>query len=142
MRKTLFVLSLCIAGLAACNNETNMAEKTQEESLEIASPDSLLRHVVAFSFKETSSPASVDSVIAAFEALPSQIETIKGFERGTNNSPEGLDKGFTHIFTLTFHDEAGRATYLPHPAHKAFGQLLGPHLKDVLVLDYWTQPTK
>ena len=35
--------------------------------------------------------------------------------------------------------EEGRAVYLPHPAHKAFGKVLGPHLEDVLVLDYWTK---
>lgn len=141
MKKNFITLIVCIAALAACNTENNMTTENAE-AVEVTQPDSLLRHVVAFSFKETSSPAAIDSVITAFEALPSQIETIKGFERGTNNSPEGLDKGFTHIFTLTFHDEAGRATYLPHPAHKAFGALLGPHLKDVLVLDYWTQPAK
>ena len=35
--------------------------------------------------------------------------------------------------------EADRAVYLPHPAHEAFGQLLGPYLDDVLVVDYWTK---
>ena len=76
---------------------------------------------------------------AAFVALPSKIAEIKDFEWGLNNSPEGLDKGFTHCFFLTFDSEEGRAVYLPHPAHKAFGKVLGPHLEDVLVLDYWTK---
>jgi hypothetical protein len=32
-----------------------------------------------------------------------------------------------------------RDAYLPHPAHRAFGAVLRPHLDKVLVLDYWTQ---
>ena len=36
---------------------------------------------------------------------------------------------------LTLKDAAGRKAYLPHPAHKAFGKLLGPHLDKVLVID-------
>ncbi|MGE5945005.1 MAG: Dabb family protein, partial [Flavobacteriales bacterium] len=54
-----------------------------------------------------------------------------------NNSPEGLNKGFTHCFLVTFDSEEDRAVYLPHPAHKAFIDILSPHLDDVLVIDYW-----
>lgn len=101
-------------------------------------PDQVLRHVVLFSFKSDTPADKISEIEAAFRALPSKIPEIKGFEWGTNNSPEGLDKGFTHCFFLTFHSEADRSTYLPHPDHKAFGDLLKPHLQDVLVLDYWT----
>lgn len=100
-------------------------------------PTKMLRHAVLFKFKETSSPEDIKKVEAAFRALPSQIKEIKGLEWGTNNSPENLNQGFTHLFFLTFKSEADRAVYLPHPAHKAFGVVLGPHLDKVLVLDYW-----
>jgi len=100
--------------------------------------DSVLRHVVMFKFKEDTSKEDIDKVQEAFSALPSKIPQIHSYEWGTNNSPEGLDKGFTHIFFLTFKSEDDRAVYLPHPDHKAFGDVLGPHLDDVLVLDYWS----
>ncbi len=100
--------------------------------------DKLLRHVVLFKFKDSSSAADVKKVEDTFRQLPQKIKEIKGFEWGTNNSPEGLAQGFTHCFTLTFTSEADRAAYLPHPAHKAFGEILGPHLDKVLVVDYWT----
>ena len=76
-------------------------------------------------------------MVDAFAALPSKIDSIIDFQYGVNNSPEGLDDGFTHCFLLTFADEAGRARYLPHPAHKEFGNVLRPHMKDVFVIDYW-----
>ncbi|MBL7769100.1 MAG: Dabb family protein [Flavipsychrobacter sp.] len=98
-----------------------------------------LRHVVLFSFKPGSSAADIKKVEDAFRALPSKIPEIKGFEWGLNNSPEGLNQGFTHCFFLTFDSEKGREIYLPHPAHKAFGSVLKPHLEKVLVVDYWTE---
>lgn len=100
--------------------------------------DSVLRHVVLFKFKEDTSKEDIQKVEDAFSALPSKIPEIAEYEWGINNSPEGLDKGYTHVFFLTFKSEEDRAVYLPHPDHKAFGELLGPHLDDVHVMDYWT----
>lgn len=99
----------------------------------------MLRHVVLFKFKDSATPAQVKEVEDAFRALPKKIKEIKSLEWGTNNSPEGLSQGFTHVFFVTFDSEAAREVYLPHPDHKAFGKVLGPHLDKVLVVDYWTQ---
>ncbi len=100
---------------------------------------SKLRHVVLFKFKETSSEADIKQVEEAFNALPSKIDVIKDYEWGLNNSPEGLNKGMTHCYFLTFDSEEDRDAYLPHPEHKAFGAVAGPHIADVLVVDYWTK---
>ena len=105
----------------------------------VMAQDSLLRHVVLFKFKSGTSEEDIKKVEEAFSALPSKISQIVSYEWGLNNSPEGHDKGFTHCFFLTFESEADRAIYLPHPDHKAFGAILGPHLDDVLVVDYWTK---
>ena len=102
-------------------------------------PDSLLGHVVLFRFTDATPHETIRQVENAFRALPASIPQIKGFEWGLNNSPEGLDKGFTHCYLLTFASEADRAIYLPHPDHKAFGELLSPWLEDVLVVDYWVR---
>ncbi len=106
-----------------------------------AAPDSprLLRHVVLFKFKADAPPEKVQQVVDAFAALPRQIDAIKDFEAGTDNSPEMKSKGFTHCFVVTFADEKGRDIYLPHPAHQAFVKIVGPVLDDVLVVDYWTR---
>jgi hypothetical protein len=97
---------------------------------------SLYRHVVLFKFKDTSTPEQVKAVEAAFHALPGKINTIVDYEWGTNVSPENLAQGFTHCFLVTFKDTAGLNYYLPHPAHKEFGKVLGPHLDKVLVIDF------
>ena len=97
----------------------------------------LLRHVVLFKFKESSTAADIKKVEDAFRALPSKIKEIKAFEWGTNNSPENLNQEFTHCFFVSFDSEKGREIYLPHPAHQAFVEVLKPHLDKVLVIDYW-----
>ncbi|MEM9835429.1 MAG: Dabb family protein [Bacteroidota bacterium] len=100
-------------------------------------PDSLLRHLVLFSWTEATTAEKQQELTDAFAALPGQIPAIYDYEAGLNNSPEGLDKGFTHCFLVTFLSEADRAVYLPHPAHQAFVELIGPHVADVLVVDFW-----
>jgi hypothetical protein len=105
-------------------------------------PAKVLRHAVFFKFKDDTSAEDVGKVVTAFDALPKKIDSIKGYQAGKNFSPAGLDDGYTHCFFVTFADEAGRAKYLPHPDHKAFGDLLRPHLDKVFVVDYWGKPEK
>ena len=101
--------------------------------------DSLLRHIVLFKFKEDTTKEDLTAIENALAELPAKIPEIVDFEWGTNNSPEGLDKGFTHSFFVSFKDEKGREVYLPHPDHKAFVELAGPSIEDVLVIDYWAK---
>lgn len=129
--KILSFLFLLTTMVIACQQP--VANKTNDVE------QKLLRHVVLFKFKDSTSTADIQKVEAAFRELPSKIKEIKSLEWGTNNSPEGLDNGFTHCFFLTFASEADRAAYLPHPDHKAFGTVLTPHLDKVQVLDYWAE---
>ncbi|HET8736451.1 MAG TPA: Dabb family protein [Pricia sp.] len=136
----LFLLLLSLTLVSFHGKDFKYAKDVQSDIPETKmQQDSVLRHVVMFKFKESATKDDIRKVREAFSALPSKIPEIVGYEWGTNNSPEGLDKGFTHIFFLTFNSEEDRAVYLPHPDHKAFGEVLGPHLDDVLVLDYWTR---
>ena len=105
-----------------------------------AGPDSaVLRHVVLFKFKDTSTPADVERIVAAFRGLPAKIKEIAGFEWGTDVSPEGKSQGFTHCFLVTFKSESDRDAYLPHPAHKDFVGIVGPHVDKVCVVDFWAK---
>ncbi|MBL8891376.1 MAG: Dabb family protein [Planctomycetaceae bacterium] len=99
----------------------------------------VLRHVVFLKFKAEVGPAKTREVLHAFQALGKRIDVIAAIESGTNNSPEGLADGFTHVFTLTFHSTADRDIYLNHPAHQEFVQLALATLEKVCVLDYWAQ---
>ena len=97
----------------------------------------VLRHVVMFKFKDGTSSQQIKEIEDAFRALPGKIDAICEFEWGTDVSVENHQQGLTHCFLVTFRSEADRAEYIPHPDHKEFGKILGPHLDKVLVLDYW-----
>jgi hypothetical protein len=137
---------LCLlCGFAACNQQPATDETpaaSPSEQVDSEKESRVLRHAVFFKFKDTSSDEDVQQVVEAFRALPTKIPEIKALQSGINNSPEGLDDGFTHCFLLTFANEAGRQAYLPHPEHKAFGDVLRPHMDKVFVLDYWGNPSK
>ncbi|MBB5351718.1 hypothetical protein HNR46_001957 [Haloferula luteola] len=98
-----------------------------------------LRHLVFFKFNDAATPEKIAIVEKAFAELPSKIDTVTGFEWGTNVSQEQKDKGFTHAFQLSFKDQAGLDAYLPHPAHKAFVTKLDGIIDDVFVFDYIAQ---
>jgi hypothetical protein len=97
-----------------------------------------VRHIVVFKYKSTATPAQIEEVTAAFRALKTKIPGILSFETGVNNSPEKLNKGFTHVYLLTFENAAARNAYLPHPEHKKFGELLGRLgvLEEPFVVDF------
>jgi Stress responsive A/B Barrel Domain len=99
----------------------------------------VLRHVVLFKFKESTTPQEIKKIEAAFRALPSKINVIRSFEWGTNVSQENLNQGYTHCFLLTFASDKDRDAYLVHPAHKEFGNILGSSLDKVLVVDFWAE---
>ena len=96
----------------------------------------MIRHVVLLRFLDEAAPDRCAAIAVAFEGLASKISQVRYLEWGLNASPEGLDKGFTHCFLVTFDGEADRDVYLSHPAHQAFVSELKPWLADVLVVDY------
>ena len=142
MTRKLFLAGLMVTALAlapgaraeeAVTEETETVAIVQEESVKV------LRHVVLFRYKTEVTAEKKSEVIARFAALKDQIAEIISFEGGPNVEVEGLGDGFEHVFCVTFADEAARATYLPHPAHKEFVAFVGPLLDKATVADYWTE---
>ena len=129
MRSFIAVLTVILLGIMSFTNNTDAAGKSNQRGN--------LVHMVSFKFKESVTKEDIKKVESAFAGLQKKIPQILSYETGTNNSPEGLDKGFTHGFVLTFHSGQDRDDYLIHPHHKDFGKLVGPLLEDVFVLDFW-----
>ena len=100
------------------------------------SADPMIRHVVCFKFKAAATAAQVKAVEEAFAALKGSIKEVASLEWGTNNSPEGLNKGFTHCWIVSFRSEADRKTYLDHPEHRKFVEVLKPVLEEPFVIDF------
>ena len=101
--------------------------------------DGPIRHVVHFKFKAAATKEQVAKIVEEFAALKSKIAIVDALEWGTDSSPEGLGKGYTHCWIATFKTAADRDAYLVHPDHKAFVALLKPVLEDALVVDFVPQ---
>jgi hypothetical protein len=106
-----------------------------------ARPTALVRHVVAFRFAANVTAEQKQEVVDEFQAMKGQISSIVSLESGLNNSPEGLDKGFTHVFIVTFRTNEERDDYVyKDPVHEKFKALVGPLLdggaNGVIVLDF------
>lgn len=133
---TLTALLLCVS-LTGCNTHQKCDNCKKDPAM--SDTAGLYRHVVVFKFKVTTTDEQIAQIVEDFGKLKDAIPEIIAYEHGTNVSPEGLDKGFTHVFLVTFKDKAGLDVYLPHPAHKAFVEKLLPLLEEPFVVDYVAQ---
>eukprot|EP01037_Dinobryon_pediforme_P002519 gene2519-2558_t len=58
-------------------------------------------------------------------ALEGVVPGMMKFHAGEDCSPEQLNRGYLHGFSIDFRDEVARDAYLVHPDHKAAGARLG-----------------
>jgi heme-degrading monooxygenase HmoA len=130
------IFTLC-AVLATLVIGAHMSQSIAKETSE-NKKEKVLRHVVLYKFKAEASPQQIQEVVDAFSALPKKIDSVVGFERGTNVSEENKSEGFTHCFVVTFRNTDGRAAYLKHPAHDEYVKVVKDRREKVIVFDYWT----
>ena len=138
----MIVVAIILAGCVSVHKTEHIAAKddnTPKTSQYSKKSAQILRHVVMFKFKDGTTNEQIREIENAFCALPSKIDAIHDLEWGTDVSVENRSEGFTHCFIVTFLSETDRAKYIPHPEHKKFGEILGPYLDKVLVVDYWTK---
>lgn len=84
-----------------------------------------VKHIALIKFQDGTSPEQIDQVFNHLLDLSETIPGVEDFVGGPNNSPEGLNKGYTHGFIMTFADAAARDAYLPHPDHATFQAAAG-----------------
>jgi hypothetical protein len=92
-----------------------------------------VQHIALLQFKPG---ADVPRLFAELKRLTQVIPGITAFSYGENHSPEGLDRGLTHGFVMTFTDRAARDAYLVHPEHQTFVKFAVPLVEQIVVLDY------
>jgi hypothetical protein len=78
----------------------------------------MIHHMVLLRFHTDVSPEALAEIFMALNGLRHSIPGLLSFAGGPYASPEGMNRGFTHGFAMTFTDAAARDDYLPHPAHE------------------------
>ncbi len=87
-----------------------------------------IKHVVLLKFKKSTSPQKIQQIFAALDGLREKIPGLLDFSGGPYSSGEGLNKGFSHGFVMTFADAASRDAYLPHAEHEKVKAIIFPEL--------------
>lgn len=99
-----------------------------------------VKHCVLLRFNSSVTAEVARGLLADLAALKGKIPGLLDFSGGPYSSPEGLHKGFTHGFVMTFADEASRDGYLPHPEHELVKAKIFPNLDGgldgVVAFDY------
>ena len=99
----------------------------------------MIRHIVLTRFAPATSEDVIAQIYAQLQALVVRLPGVSGFHGGGSASPEQLERGYHHGFTIDFDSWAALATYAEHPDHKALGAQLVQHaeggIDGILVLD-------
>lgn len=77
----------------------------------------MVTHMVILRIRKDVPKAKIDAAFEAVGGMKKFIPGILSYAWGPYSSPEGLNKGFTHGFCMTFKTAADRDAYLPHPEH-------------------------
>lgn len=100
----------------------------------------MITHMVLLKVRADVPAAQVERVFAEIGALQGRIPGIRSYAWGPYASPEGLQRGYTHGFCMTFSDAAARDAYLPHPEHEVVKghvlEILQGGVEGVLAFDF------
>jgi hypothetical protein len=98
------------------------------------------KHIVLLRFSPQTPREDIAEIFEAVDDLQDKIPGIVDVCSGPYESPEGLHKGFTHAFIVTFADVESRDAYLEHAAHEPVQQMIveavSGNLDDVLAFDF------
>ena len=84
----------------------------------------MIRHVVLFKLRHGLGALAAAEIFNALKALKHEIPGIIAVSCGADVSPEGLQRGHTHAFSVDFINAAARDAYLPNPAHQKVGGMI------------------
>lgn len=98
----------------------------------------MLRHVVAWTFKDSHEGLDKAAIIDRAAELLNRCETgvpsVRGWELG--RATEGYEASHDLILISTFDDAAGLKAYIEHPVHQDVVEFLGKVRDQRVVIDY------
>lgn len=99
----------------------------------------MIRHIVLTKFKPETGDKTVAEIFAGLSDLTEKLDGAHGFTGGRSESPEQIERGYTHGFVIDFDSWDALKIYADHPDHKALGGRLVENaiggIDGILVLD-------
>jgi hypothetical protein len=81
----------------------------------------MISHCVFIRYRADATDAMRDDIYKGLQALKPRIPGLSNIVIGANSSPEGLDKGFSEGFIVTFRNAEARDQYLADEEHTKVG---------------------
>ncbi|MFN5995614.1 MAG: Dabb family protein [Paracoccaceae bacterium] len=82
----------------------------------------MIRHIVLLKARPEVTDAQIAAIFADLHSL--NLPGILAIHSGRSESPEQIERGYLHGFTVDFADWQALATYQAHPDHKRVGAAL------------------
>lgn len=84
----------------------------------------MIRHIVLMKARPDVTEAHIATIFADLAAIQAKLPGILAIHTGRSESPEQIERGYMHGFTVDFTDWAALAAYQDHPDHKRAGAAL------------------
>jgi hypothetical protein len=103
----------------------------------------MIRHIVLVRFRPELTEDRIAAIWADLHAIKAVLPCVIAIHAGRSESPEQIERGYMHGFTVDFTDWAALAAYQAHPDHRAVGAALVAYamggLDGILVFDLAVQ---
>jgi hypothetical protein len=84
----------------------------------------MIRHIVLLRARPDVTDADIAAIFADLPAIAALVPGFLAHQAGRSDSPEQMERGYMHGFTIDFADAAALATYAAHPAHQRLAAAL------------------
>jgi hypothetical protein len=102
----------------------------------------MIRHIVLIRFRADVTEAAIAAMFDQLGVIAAKVPGIIAIHAGRSESPEKIERGYLHGFTVDFNDWQALAAYQAHPDHRRLGAALVDHaeggLDGILVFDLAT----
>jgi hypothetical protein len=95
-----------------------------------------VKHIGLLKFKEGTSSDQIDGIFNDLLDLSEALPGIEDYVAGPNCSGQGLERGYTHGFIMTFADQAALNAAVTHPEQQRVNGVIEPQLDSMLVFDF------
>ncbi|MDP2733808.1 MAG: Dabb family protein [Hoeflea sp.] len=99
----------------------------------------MIRHIVLIRFRPDVPGTVIAAIFDDLRSIAGKVPGLSAICAGRSESPEQIERGYQHGFTIDFTDWAALAAYQAHPDHQRVGAALVAHaqggLDGILVFD-------
>ena len=104
----------------------------------------MIRHIVLLKARPEVTEDHIKAIFADLHSIKAKLPGTLAIHSGRSESPEQIERGYLHGFTIDFVDWQALAAYQDHPDHKRVGAALvaaaDGEIDGILVFDLPTVP--